>query len=78
VIHLRLNNRSVPLTAIYIHSNAEAITYSRDRQPLTGLTDYNGVRLTSQNRGQRWPIVHPTGECEWRAVVVMMPAGDNF
>jgi hypothetical protein len=42
------------------------------------LIDCDGVRLTSQNRGHHWPIVHPPGECEWRAVVMMMmPAGNN-
>jgi hypothetical protein len=44
------------------------------------LIDYDGVRLTSQNSGHRWPIVHPLGECEWRAVMMMMmmmPAGYN-
>jgi hypothetical protein len=41
------------------------------------LIDNDEVRLTSQNRGHHWPIVHPPGECEWRAVVKMMPAGDN-
>jgi hypothetical protein len=41
------------------------------------LIDYDGVRLTSQKRGHHWPIVHPPGECEQRAVVVMMLAGDN-
>jgi hypothetical protein len=44
---------------------------------LIDLTDYDGVRLTSQNSGHHWPIVHPPGECEWRAVVVVMTAGDN-
>jgi hypothetical protein len=39
---------------------------------------YDGVKLTTQNRGHHWPIVHALGECEWRAVVVMTPAGDNF
>jgi hypothetical protein len=42
-----------------------------------GLIEYHWVRLTSQNRGHHWPIVHPPGECEWRAVVMMIPAGDN-
>jgi hypothetical protein len=41
------------------------------------LIDYDGVRLTSQNCSHHWPIVHPPGECEWRAVVMMMPAGEN-
>jgi hypothetical protein len=46
------------------------------------LIDYGRVRLTSQNRGHHWPIVHPPGECEWTAVVMimmmmMMTAGDN-
>jgi hypothetical protein len=40
------------------------------------LTDYDGVRLTSQNGGHHWPIVHAPGECEWRAVVMMMPPGE--
>jgi hypothetical protein len=35
------------------------------------------VRLTSQNFSRRWPIFHPLGECEWRAVVMVMPAGDK-
>jgi hypothetical protein len=33
--------------------------------------------MTSQNRGHHWPIVHPPGEYEWRAVVMMIPADDN-
>jgi hypothetical protein len=41
------------------------------------LIDCDGVRLTSQNRGHHWPTVHPPGKCEWRAVVMMLPAGDN-
>jgi hypothetical protein len=41
------------------------------------LIDCDGLRLTSQNRCHHWPVVHPPGECEWRAVVAMMPAGDN-
>jgi hypothetical protein len=43
------------------------------------MIDYDGVRLTSQNLSHHWPIIHPTGESEWRAMVVvmMMPAGDN-
>jgi hypothetical protein len=41
------------------------------------LTDYDGVRLTSQNRGHHLPIVHLQAKCEWRAVVMMMPAGDT-
>jgi hypothetical protein len=36
------------------------------------LIDYDGVRLTSQNRCHHWPIVHPPGECEWSVVVMMM------
>jgi hypothetical protein len=40
--------------------------------------DYDGVRLTSLNSGHRWPIVHPSDECEWRAVVMLMPAGDKL
>jgi hypothetical protein len=45
---------------------------------LQGLIDCDGVRLTSQNRGNHSPIVHPPAECEWRAVVMMMmPAGDK-
>jgi hypothetical protein len=38
--------------------------------------DYDGVRLTSQNRSRQWPIIHSLGECEWRAIVGML-AGDN-
>jgi hypothetical protein len=34
------------------------------------LVDYEGVRLTSQNCGHHWRVVHPPGECYWRAVVV--------
>jgi hypothetical protein len=41
------------------------------------LIDCGGVRLTSQNCSHHWPIVHPLGECECRAMVMMMPAGDN-
>jgi hypothetical protein len=41
------------------------------------LVGYDVMRLTSQNRGHHWPIVHHPGECEWRAVVMMMPTGDN-
>jgi hypothetical protein len=43
----------------------------------TWLIDYDGVRTTSQNRGHYWPIVYPPAEIEWRAVMMMMPAGDN-
>jgi hypothetical protein len=39
--------------------------------------DYDGVRLVSQNRCYHWLIVHRPGESEWRAMVMMMPAGDN-
>jgi hypothetical protein len=36
------------------------------------------MRLKSQNPGHHWPIVHPSGKCEWRAVVMMMVrAGNN-
>jgi hypothetical protein len=45
------------------------------------LIDYDGVRLTSQNRGNHWSIVHPPGEFKWRTLmlmIMMMPAGDNF
>jgi hypothetical protein len=40
------------------------------------------MRLTSQNLGHHWTIVHPLGELEWRDVVMMMmmmmmPAEDN-
>jgi hypothetical protein len=42
------------------------------------LSDYDGVRLKSQNCSHHWLIFHPPGECEWRAVVViMMPAVEN-
>jgi hypothetical protein len=37
----------------------------------------DGVRLMSQNCSHHWPIVHPLGECECRAVVMMMPDGNN-
>jgi hypothetical protein len=34
----------------------------------SGLIDWlYGVRLTSQNCGHHWPIVHPPGECECRS-----------
>jgi hypothetical protein len=46
--------------------------------PLTDwLIDYDGMRLMSQICGHHWPIVHPPGECEWTAMVMMMPTGDN-
>jgi hypothetical protein len=41
------------------------------------IIDYDGASLTFQNRHHHWPIVHPPGECEWRAVVMMMPTVDN-
>jgi hypothetical protein len=37
---------------------------------------YDRARLMSQSRGIHYPIVHPPGEYEWRAVVAMS-AGDN-
>jgi hypothetical protein len=45
--------------------------------PIDWLIDYDGVRQTAQNQGHHWPIVQSPGECEWRAVVMLMPAGDN-
>jgi hypothetical protein len=36
-----------------------------------------GETMSQKNRGHHCPIVHPPGECEWRAVVLMIPAGDN-
>jgi hypothetical protein len=47
------------------------------RYRIDWLTDYDGVKMTSQNRGRLWPIVRPLGDCEWRAVMMMTPAGDN-
>jgi hypothetical protein len=34
--------------------------------------------MTFQIRGRHWPIVHSLGECEWRAVVMMMPIRDSL
>jgi hypothetical protein len=51
------------------------LTY--DRGLSDWLIDYDGVRLASQNRGHHWPIVDPRDECERRAVLIMIPAGDN-
>jgi hypothetical protein len=42
------------------------------------LIDYDGVRLTSQNRGHYCPIVHPPDECEWSAIIMTMAAGKSW
>jgi hypothetical protein len=54
------------------------VTWQHHNQELLPVTliDYDGVRLTSQNRSLHWPVVHPVGESEWRAMVMMMQAGD--
>jgi hypothetical protein len=38
---------------------------------------YDGASLTSQNHCHPCPIVYTPDECEWRVVVMIMPAGDN-
>jgi hypothetical protein len=58
-------------------TSVEVLVSSRSSMRVHGWLITMGVRLTPQNRGHHWPIVHPPGECEWRAVVMMMPAGDN-
>jgi hypothetical protein len=42
------------------------------------LLDYNEVRLCLRTADTSGPIVHPPGDMwTWRAMVVMMPSGDN-
>jgi hypothetical protein len=42
------------------------------------LTDYDGVRLSQNCRTQNAPTVHPPGDMlTWKAMVMIMPAGDN-
>jgi hypothetical protein len=43
------------------------------------LTDHEGVTLCLRTEATNGPIVHPPGDMwTWRAVVLMMPAGNNF
>jgi hypothetical protein len=56
-----------------VNRTCELITIS-----YLSLIVYDRVRMTSQNGGHHLSVVHSPGECEWRAVVVMIPAGDNF
>jgi hypothetical protein len=42
------------------------------------LIDYDGIRLSLRNAATNGPTVHPAGDMwAWRAMVMMMPAGDN-
>jgi hypothetical protein len=63
-----------PLLAIL---TSDTLSVSFIKRYVNWLTGYDGVRLTSENRGHHWPTVHPKGECEWRAVLMTMSAGDN-
>jgi hypothetical protein len=44
----------------------------------TFVINYDGVRLCLRTAATNGPIVHPPGDMwAWRAMVMMMPAGDN-
>jgi hypothetical protein len=65
------------LVSLFISNNRQRTRLYNKLVTTDWLFDYDGVRLTSQNRVQNGPIVHPPCKCDCRPVVVMMSAGDN-
>jgi hypothetical protein len=60
-----------------VYCEVKGIQKKRSRPSICRLIDYDGVRLCLRTAATNGPIVHPPGNVwAWRAIVMMMLAGD--